>query len=191
LVIAEIADGRPRRELREEQRLDLEDVADPRDDALIEERRRDVAVLLLAESAQRLVRIELIADDVRSKATDDAMQSELLRGEELDDRRMEARRDDVRGADDDARLLLRLPPPFAGAIDVPRAAHLHVRVQHDLMRRVEVDEEVLAVRLDGLHGATHDLITANRGAHLGRVDVKSRYQLAREHATEHRGRAED
>src|SRR5207247_10227875 len=103
-------------------------------------------------------------EEVRSKGTDDAMQRELLRGEELDDRRMETRRDDVRGADDDARLLLRLPPPFAWAIDVPRAAHLHVRVQHDLMRRVEVDEEMLAVRFDRLHGPSGESVLADRRA---------------------------
>src|SRR5437867_3744583 len=99
--------------------------------------------------------------------------------------------DDVRGADDDARLLLGLPPPFAWAIDVPRAAHLHVRVQHDFMRRVEVDEEMLAVRFDRLHGATHDLIVADRCAHLRRRDLEAGDDLTSEYAPQYRRGAED
>ena len=49
----------------------------------------------------------VVANDVGAQLRDDAMQAELFLGEKLDDRRMEAGRDDGRGADDNARLRLR------------------------------------------------------------------------------------
>ncbi len=103
-VVVEVAHLRPRRDLCQEEHVDFERVADPRDDRLIEEGGRDVAVLLRAQPPQRFVHVELVADDVWAEPAHDEMKAELLRGEQLADRRMEARRHHLRGADHDARL---------------------------------------------------------------------------------------
>src|SRR5437870_6848086 len=88
--VVEIRDLRPRGHALEEQRLALEDVADPRDRPLIEERGRDVALgRARAPPAERLVRVELVADDVRPEFRQDGVERDLARRHQLDDRRPE------------------------------------------------------------------------------------------------------
>src|SRR5205814_2791755 len=121
--IVEVPYPGPRRGAREEQRLDLEDVPDARDRVLVEERRRDVAVVVRTEPSDRLVHIELVTDDVGPEPAHDAVQPQLLLGEQLDDGRVEAWRDRLLDADDHACLRLRLPPALARPIPVPLSAH--------------------------------------------------------------------
>ena len=65
------------------------------------------------------------------------MARELPGGEKLDDRCVEAHRDGVFGREHRAGQALGLLPPLAGAIEVPRPRHPHVRVERAAV--VEVD----------------------------------------------------
>jgi hypothetical protein len=70
----------------------------------------------------------------------------------LDDGGVEAHGNPVGHLDGDPHLVIALPPPLAGAVQVPRAGHAHVGVQHQTV--VPDDLEVLAVALDQLDDAS-------------------------------------
>src|SRR5512138_3734206 len=59
LPVVDVAHSCPGTGAAEEERFDLVDVADAGDRALIEERRRDVAVLVRADAADRFVHVEV------------------------------------------------------------------------------------------------------------------------------------
>ena len=120
------------------------------------------------------------------------MERDLARGHELDDRRRLAWRDVFVRADHDARLRRSEPPALTGAVDVPLALHAHVRVEdHVFAVGGERDEEVLAVRLDGLHGAADDLSPRGGRRHLRSDEIESGDNAASESATQHGRRAKD
>jgi hypothetical protein len=72
---------------------------------------------------------------------------------ELGDRHLEG--DGLIGAagDGDAHAALWLPPLLAGLIDMPRAAHEHVRDEDEVAR--EEDEAPLPASFDLFHGAAY------------------------------------
>ena len=120
------------------------------------------------------------------------MERDLARGHELDHRWRLTGSDVLIGADHDARLGRREPPALAGTVHVPLPLHAHVGVKDDVLAvSGERDQEVLAVRLDGLHRSSDDLPARGRRSHLRRDKLEPRDNAPGERATEHGRGAKD
>ena len=120
------------------------------------------------------------------------MEHDLTRGQQLDHRWRLARGDVLVCTDHDARLRGREPPALAGPVDVPLPLHAHVRVKNDILAvGGERDQKVLAVRLDGLHGAADDLPARGRRSQLRLNKIEPGDHPPSERATKHGRRAID
>src|SRR5436309_1330501 len=192
LVVVEVGDLRPWPGTRQVQSLVLYLVADAGEGPLIEEGSRDVAVRLRAQAAKPLVHVEVVRDHIGPELGNDWMERDLARRHELDHRRRLTRGDVLVRADHDSRLRRREPPALSGTVHMPLPLHAHVGVKHDILAvGSERDHEVLAVRLDRLHGAPYDLAAGGGGRHPCGNEVEPGDDAPGERATQHRRRAKD
>ena len=95
---------------------------------------------------------------------------------------LEADRDGVRGADQDAHLARRTLPARGGRIGMPAAVHAHVRVQHEAVR--EGHQEVLAARGHRLDRPSDDRMVVVDAADGGEHRLEPRDGLAGEDAVQ-------
>jgi len=165
--VTDLGDRRPRRDAAQEADLRLVEVADAREVALVEQRRRDRAVGIGGQAAHGLVGVPVRAEQVGAEVSDKVV---LMSGrDEGDVVEVEADRGDALGLEDDPdRVSRSASPRLAGSEDAPRAVHAQVGVQahaaafrHSRWRQGgHADEQVLT--------AAHDLADDVPGQISGR-----------------------
>src|SRR5439155_24631924 len=192
LAVIELADLRPGPCAGDEERLILDLVPDARQGALVEERGGDVALGLRTKAAQAFLEIEVVGDHIRAELGYHRVKGYLADGHKLDDGRRLARRNVLVGADDDARLRRREPPALPRTVDMPLPLHPHMRVKDDVLAiGGKRDQEVLAVRLDGLDRAADHLATRGGRRDFRRDELEARHDSPGKRASEHGRGAED
>ena len=145
-----LADLLERVDRLDEQDLALVDVADAGDRPLVEDRLADLGLgaRLVLEAADRLRQVEVVVEQVRPEHRDRRVDDLGPALEQLDHRGVEAHRDGARHLDDERGPGRRAAPGLAGAVAMPRAVEPEVRPE--LEAAVELDEQVLAGRVDGI-----------------------------------------
>ena len=158
LCVTRVAQGLRWRDAVHEHDFRLVDVAYAGGDALIEQRvdKKVVAIVELAGATNKFDGRYIVGNQVGAKARIEDAIANTRRIDELDFLRVEADPALVSSVENDRRLSLRALPGFLGTVDVPGA--VHAKVASNARSVVEVDEEVLATRLDLLNA---------RAAYLG------------------------
>ena len=111
---------------------------------------RGLGVLVDATSALQKIFVGCRAQ-VRAEAAGTRMAEAVELAIGLDNRGAEAHSHPIGHLDDDTHLMAQSPPPLAAPVEMPRAGHAQVRVQHEAV--VPHDLEVLAARLDSFYDA--------------------------------------
>jgi hypothetical protein len=119
-------------------------VADPAHHALVEQHFGDshVGFVVVHHSIDAFLEIRIHSAQIGSESTEDRVSTRIEVAIRLDDWCAEAHGDPIFDCEYDARTMLGLAPPFAHSIEVPRARHAHVRMQHDAV--IPDDLEVFA-----------------------------------------------
>jgi MerR family transcriptional regulator, light-induced transcriptional regulator len=140
LLVGHVVERTPRRDARVPQRLRLPHVPNARDDALVEQRVADLAPRRLrAETREHPVELGRLREDVGTEMRrPPAVAGELEHGPVPEHRLM------LGAAQHEPRQTAPLHP---APLDAPAAVHPQVAAQHK--PAVEVEQEVLADRLDG------------------------------------------
>ena len=149
--IGDVGHPRPRVDAADEQRLDLVEVADPGQVALVDESDPDLLVGMVAQPAERLVEVPVRTEDVGPEVADQPVL--VGRGDDVDVVQAVADALPLVGGQHQADVVRRAAVPAgARSVDVPAAVHPEVGAQRPAVG--EPDEQVLP--------AGHDL--AHRGA---------------------------
>jgi hypothetical protein len=150
VVRVELVDRRERAQAAGEQHLRLVDVADARGDPLIEQEVADggTAVGVGLHPTHDLTEVGVGLAQVGAETPETGVAVAVELAERLDHGRVEADGDPVGHLDDHPGRVRALAPALARPVQVPRARHAHVGVQHDAV--VPRHLEVLAVALDPL-----------------------------------------
>ena len=155
--VGDVGHPRPRVHAADEQRLDLVEVADAGEVALVDQRDADLLVGVLAHPAERLLEVPVRARHVGPEVTDQAV---LLRGgHEVDVVQPVTDALPVVGRQDHPDVVGGPAVPLrAGPVDVPAAVHAEVGAQRAAVG--QPDQQVLPAR--------HDLADCDAGQVDGR-----------------------
>ena len=163
LPVGHVGERAPGRHARLPERLGLPEVADPGNEALVEQRVADLPLLVLrAKAAEHRVVVGRLAEDVGAESSRDA-------AVELEDGTVEHRADVLLAAQHEPWL------PEDGCVATEDApASLHPQVAADDEAALEVEQQVLTDRLDALQSAAvearRELL--HRGARMRGLDLE-------------------
>ncbi len=177
---------RVRAQLGRPEHLTAIDVADAAHDPLIEQHLTEASrrIGIGEQQVHHGTEVGVSRAEIRPQPAHSGMTSLVDVSIGLDVRRVEAHGHPVGDLDRRPHLRVRTPPVVAGPIQMPRAAHTHVGVEHEPV--VPLDHQMLAVTLDGLDDPTRSWRRTDetRG-------IEPHHRLAGERCTHGAGRSVD
>jgi len=132
LVVREAAHRRERVNARGIQRFRFENISDPGDRRLVEQRVRDFCLWHRLDAPRRLLGIEISGQNVGSKITNRRTSLEIPYGGQLGHGHVECHRFASGSANNDPHLCARPTPPFSRDVQVPRTMHPHMGAKHQV-----------------------------------------------------------
>ena len=189
LFVGQHFDLRERTDRAREQNLGLVDIADPGEDALVQQDVGDLAAGALTDTADRLDAVEVIGKKVRTEPPQLVVAPQVLDLQHLRDRDVEAHGNKVFGRHNDPHRSAGPLPALAGAIDVPAAIHPHVRSQQQTA--TEFHQDVFPRRTHPAHQSSRDPVIVMDARQVRKHGLEPDHRFARQRAIERPRRAKD
>src|SRR5262244_2540609 len=152
--VGERLDKAERMDVRGEADFGFEDVSDAGEQGLRHECGADFEFRTGAQAGNGFGSIELRRKERRAERSEASTALQGGGSVELGDLYIEGDSEDALGVQDDAHMDASALPAFSGAVDVPTAAHEHVRQEGEIARKM--DEQPLPAGFDVIDGPTGD-----------------------------------